>query len=108
VEGAGAGEVYVSIRLNNVVDAAFSEMKNLRDEYLSSEHLLLAIADEKNGISARILKGKGASKDALMKALKEVRGSSASQTRILRQNTKLSKNTAATSQNLLPAENSTR
>ncbi len=76
VEGAGAGQVYVSTRLNNVVDAAFSEMKNLRDEYLSSEHLLLAIADEKNGISERILKGNGASKDALMKTLKEVRGSS--------------------------------
>lgn len=76
VEGAGADQVYVSTRLNNVVDAAFNEMKNLRDEYLSSEHLLLAIADEKNGISARILKGNGASKDALMKALKEVRGSS--------------------------------
>ncbi|VVB84421.1 ATP-dependent Clp protease ATP-binding subunit ClpX [uncultured archaeon] len=76
VEGAGAGQVYVSQRLNNVADAAFEEMKKLKDEYLSSEHLLLAIADEKNGISGRILKENGASKDALMKALKEVRGSS--------------------------------
>lgn len=76
VEGAGAGQVYMSTRLNNVAEAAFSEMKKLRDEYLSTEHLLLAIADEKNGISARILKENGVSKDALMKALKEVRGSS--------------------------------
>jgi len=76
VEGAGAGQVYISTRLNNVVEAGFSEMKTLRDEYLSSEHLLLAIADEKNGISARILKENGVSKDSLMKALKEVRGSS--------------------------------
>ena len=76
VEGAGAGQVYMSTRLNNVAEAAFSEMKNLRDEYLSTEHLLLAIADEKNGISARILKENGVSKDALMKSLKEVRGSS--------------------------------
>ena len=64
MEGAGAGQVYMSTRLNNVAEAAFSEMKNLRDEYLSTEHLLLAIADEKNGISARILKENGVSKDA--------------------------------------------
>jgi ATP-dependent Clp protease ATP-binding subunit ClpB len=76
VEGAGAGQVYVSTRLNNVVEAAFDEMKKLKDEYLSSEHLLLAIAEEKNGISERILKSNGASKEALMKALKELRGSS--------------------------------
>jgi len=72
----GAGQVYMSTRLNNVAEAAFNEMKNLRDEYLSSEHLLLAIADEKHGISARILKENAVSKDAIMKALKEVRGSS--------------------------------
>ncbi len=76
VEGAGAGQVYVSTRLNNVVEAGFSEMKNLRDEYLSTEHMLLGITDEKNGISASILKDNGVSKDALMKSLKEVRGSS--------------------------------
>jgi len=76
VDGAGAGQVYISTRLNNVIEAGFSEMKNLRDEYLSCEHLLLAIADEKKGISARILKENGVSKDAIMKALKEVRGSS--------------------------------
>lgn len=76
VEGAGAGQVYMSTRLNNVAEAAFSEMNTLRDEYLSTEHLLLAVSDEKNGISARILKENGVSKDALMKSLKEVRGSS--------------------------------
>ncbi|HEY9206153.1 MAG TPA: ATP-dependent chaperone ClpB [Candidatus Methanoperedens sp.] len=75
VEGAGAGQVYASSRLNNVVEAAFEEMKNLRDEYLSTEHLFLAIADEKNGISARILKDNGVSKDSIMKALREIRGS---------------------------------
>ncbi|MCE8422669.1 MAG: ATP-dependent chaperone ClpB [Candidatus Methanoperedens sp.] len=76
VEGAGAGQIYMSTRLNNVAEAASNEMKNLRDEYLSTEHLLLAITIEKNGISARILKENGVSKDAIMKALKEVRGSS--------------------------------
>ncbi|PWB51034.1 MAG: ATP-dependent chaperone ClpB [Candidatus Methanoperedenaceae archaeon] len=72
----GPGQIYMSARLNNAAEAAFNEMKTLRDEYLSTEHLLLAIADEKNGISARILKENGVSKDAIMKSLKEVRGSS--------------------------------
>ncbi len=76
IEGSGVGQLYITQRLNNVVEAAFEEMKNLKDEYLSTEHLLLAIADEKDGISARILKQNGVSKDALMKAMKEVRGSS--------------------------------
>src|SRR3990172_11580032 len=48
VEGAGAGQVYISQRLNNIVEAAFDEMKNLKDEYLSTEHLVLSIADEKD------------------------------------------------------------
>ncbi len=76
IEGAGVGQLYITQRLNTVVEAAFEEMKNLKDEYLSTEHLLLAIADEKDGISARILKQNGVSKDGIMKAMKEVRGSS--------------------------------
>lgn len=76
IEGAGAGQVYLSMRLNNVIEAAFDEMKNLHDEYLSTEHLLLAIADEKNGITSAILKENGVTKTSLLKALKEVRGSS--------------------------------
>jgi len=73
---AGGGQLYMSQRVNNLVEAAFNEMKQLKDEFLSTEHLLLAIADEKHGISSRILKENGASKDGLFKALKEVRGSS--------------------------------
>jgi len=72
----GGGQLYISQRVNNLVEAAFNEMKQLKDEFLSTEHLLLAIADEKHGISSRILKENGASKDGLLKALKEVRGSS--------------------------------
>jgi len=75
IEGAGAGQIYLSQRLNKVVESAFNEMKNLKDEYLSTEHLLLAIADEKDGVSARILRENGVSKDEIMKALREIRGS---------------------------------
>ncbi|MCK4937488.1 MAG: ATP-dependent chaperone ClpB, partial [Methanosarcinales archaeon] len=72
----GAGQLYMSPRVNDVVEAAFEEMKQLKDEYLSTEHLLLAIADENGGISSQILKENGASKDIILKALREVRGSS--------------------------------
>ncbi|MCL7413670.1 MAG: AAA family ATPase, partial [ANME-2 cluster archaeon] len=72
----GASQLYMSQRVNNVVEAAFEEMKKLKDEYLSTEHLLLAIADEKGGISSKILKENGASKDNILKSLREVRGSS--------------------------------
>jgi ATP-dependent Clp protease ATP-binding subunit ClpB len=75
IEGAGGGQIYITQRLNDVVEAAFEEMKNLKDEYLSTEHLLLAIADEKDGISARILRPNGVSKYGIMKALREIRGS---------------------------------
>jgi len=73
---AGGGQLYMSQRVNNLVEAAFNEMKQLNDEFLSTEHLLLAIADEKHGISSRILTENSASRDGLFKALKEVRGSS--------------------------------
>jgi len=73
---AGAEQLYMSQRISNVVEVAFDEMKQLKDEYLSTEHLLLAIADEKHGISSDILKENGASKDTILKALREVRGSS--------------------------------
>ncbi|TFH42300.1 MAG: AAA family ATPase, partial [ANME-2 cluster archaeon] len=73
---AGGGQLYMSQRVNNLVEAAFNEMKQLKDEFLSTEHLLLAIADEKHGISSRILTENSASRDGLFKALKEVRGSS--------------------------------
>jgi len=73
---AGTEQLYMSQRINDVVELAFNEMKQLKDEFLSTEHLLLAIADEKHGISQDILKENGASKDTILKALREVRGSS--------------------------------
>jgi ATP-dependent Clp protease ATP-binding subunit ClpB len=73
---AGAEQFYMPQRISNVVEAAFDEMKQLKDEYLSTEHLLLAISDEKHGISSDILKENGATKDTILKALKELRGSS--------------------------------
>ena len=76
VSGSGAlGNVYISNRLNAVFNAAMQEMRQLKDEYISTEHLLIAISDEKDGASARILAEQGVTKDNIYKVLKEIRGS---------------------------------
>ncbi len=55
----GAGRQYASPRLEGVVNRAWDEAQRLRDEYISTEHLLIAIAQEKAGAAARILAGSG-------------------------------------------------
>ncbi len=74
VTGGGVGQVYLSIRVNEILTAAGKEAERLMDEYLSTEHLLIAISDEKRGASYQILQRNGVTKDALLNALKEVRG----------------------------------
>ncbi len=76
VSGAGAlGNIYLSNRMQAVFKRAFEEMQQLKDEYVSTEHLLLAIVDEKDGASARILAAQKVTKESIYKVLKEIRGS---------------------------------
>ena len=60
--------------LRATIDAAEKEMAKLKDEFLSAEHYLLALADGK-GVAAKLLKEAGATRDKLMQALQQVRGS---------------------------------
>jgi ATP-dependent Clp protease ATP-binding subunit ClpB len=73
VRGATA-EVYVGRRLKDLLDEAGRQSQEFKDEYVSSEHLLLAMVTADVGQVTRILKDAGVSKDALMRALAEVRG----------------------------------
>ena len=66
---------YVSPNLKKVFDNAWNEAQRLKDEYLSTEHLLLAISEQKDSSAGRILREAGANKDSIFKALVEVRGS---------------------------------
>jgi ATP-dependent Clp protease ATP-binding subunit ClpB len=66
-------QVYITARLNKVFVASEDEAKKLKDDYVSVEHLLLAIADE-GGAAARALKTAGASRDRIQQALVQVRG----------------------------------
>ncbi|MCK6561715.1 ATP-dependent chaperone ClpB [bacterium] len=73
VSGAG-GNIYVSNRLANVFNQAQNEMRQLKDEYVSSEHLLIAIAEEKQGAAGQLLRQQGVTRDNIFKVLKEIRG----------------------------------
>lgn len=71
----GTGELYLSSPLRKVFDIASQEAERLKDEYLSTEHLLLAMSQDKSSTAGRILNDLGATKDNIFKALAEVRGS---------------------------------
>jgi ATP-dependent Clp protease ATP-binding subunit ClpB len=71
----GAGRQYVSPRLEAVLTHAWEEAQRLKDEYCSTEHLLIGIAQEKTDPAARILAAHGVTPEAIYKALVEVRGS---------------------------------
>ncbi|HET7467429.1 MAG TPA: ATP-dependent chaperone ClpB [Candidatus Dormibacteraeota bacterium] len=65
---SGSGQPYLSQALNQVLEQAEREAERLKDEYTSTEHLVLALADTK------LLKGAGANHDALLGALRQIRG----------------------------------
>ncbi len=75
VSGASA-DSSPSRELTKTLDRAFEIAKEFGDEYVSTEHLLLALAEPAAGDVARRLSAVGAKKDTLLRALKEVRGSS--------------------------------
>lgn len=71
----GPGEVYITARLNRLLVQAEDEAKQLKDEYVSVEHLLLAMVDDRSGDAGRILSELGLTRDKLLQVLRQVRGS---------------------------------
>src|SRR5437763_1825085 len=68
-------ESYLGSRLRRLLDAAWNEMERLKDEYLSTEHILLAIVEEANSEGGRLLQRAGVSREKILQALTQVRGS---------------------------------
>ena len=68
------GQVYITSRLNRLLIQAEDESKKLGDEYVSVEHVLLAMTDD-TGATGRLLKQSGVTQERLMQTLREVRGS---------------------------------
>ena len=74
VSGAGTGEVYISPRSKIALEAAFAEASKMKDEYVSIEHIFLAISDEKEGAAAKMLSRAGVTRESILKVLLEIRG----------------------------------
>ncbi|MGZ4629585.1 MAG: ATP-dependent chaperone ClpB [Oryzihumus sp.] len=73
--GAEPGQVFVTQRLSRLLDAADREAKRLKDEYVSVEHLVLALVDEgPQSTSGRLLRDSGLTRDRFLEALTAVRG----------------------------------
>ena len=68
-----ADQIYVTGRLNQVLAKAEDEAKKLKDDYISIEHLILAMTED-NGATGRIFKELAVTRDRLMRALQEIRG----------------------------------
>ena len=73
VEG---GQQYFSPRLSQVFTATQKQADKMQDEFNSTEHLLLAIADEKDGEAGKILRQHGVKRDDLLKVIEQMRGGS--------------------------------
>src|SRR3990170_4794317 len=67
-------QIYTTPRIVRMLEAANAEAERLKDEYVGVEHLLIAIADERDGEAARILAEFGIDKEKIYRALQEVRG----------------------------------
>ncbi len=70
----GAAEAYVGTTLRKVLEAAQAEAGRLKDDYISTEHLLLGLLDAGSSSLKQILKAHGLKRDTVLKALAELRG----------------------------------
>ncbi len=73
VTGASIGNQYLSQNLARVFDNALKEAISLKDEYISTEHLLIALASDQSNIG-RLLNDQGVTKENILKVLKDIRG----------------------------------
>jgi ATP-dependent Clp protease ATP-binding subunit ClpC len=72
--GGGVGQVFITPRVKRVLDRANDEANRLKDDFISTEHLFLSIASERNTPVARILREIGVTKERIYDAIKDVRG----------------------------------
>ncbi|MBN1579682.1 MAG: AAA family ATPase [Anaerolineae bacterium] len=74
IYGGGAGQVFITPRVKRVLDQANKEASNLKDEYISTEHIFLAIASERGTPTDRILRDSGITKQRIYEAIQDIRG----------------------------------
>ena len=74
ISGGGYGQPALSQRAKAVLDKSFIEAEQVKDEFVSLEHILLAVTDEEGGAGADILAAAGITRDMILKALVDIRG----------------------------------
>src|SRR5437870_4147598 len=70
----GQAEIYLSPSLNRILEDSFKEADQFKDEYVSTEHLLIALSNAKGEPAGRVLQSNGVTKDAILKVLVSIRG----------------------------------
>jgi ATP-dependent Clp protease ATP-binding subunit ClpC len=74
IYGQGAGQVFITPRVKRIIDLSNEEANRLKDEYISTEHIFLAILSERNTAVAKILIDNGITRERANDAIKDVRG----------------------------------
>ncbi len=72
--GGGAGQIFITPRVKRIIDLANEEASRLKDEYISTEHLFLAILTERNTPASRLLEGSGITRERVNDAIVQLRG----------------------------------
>ncbi len=72
--GQGAGQIFITPRVKRIIDLANEEASKLKDEYISTEHLFLAILSEKNTPASRLLETTGITRERVQDAVMQLRG----------------------------------
>ncbi|MDO9566866.1 MAG: ATP-dependent chaperone ClpB [Candidatus Desulfaltia sp.] len=75
ISGSGIGDVHISKTTSDVLEAAFVEAAKMKDQYVSIEHIFLAISDKKDCKATEILDSYGIKRESLLKVLMDIRGS---------------------------------
>lgn len=74
VYGGGTGQVFITPRVKRVIDLSNEEASRLKDEYISTEHIFLAMLTETRTPAFKVLKEAGITKENVMEAIKDLRG----------------------------------
>jgi ATP-dependent Clp protease ATP-binding subunit ClpC len=72
--GGGAGQIFITPRVKRIIDLANEEANRLKDEYISTEHIFLAILNERSTPAARLLEGAGVTRERVHETVQQIRG----------------------------------
>ena len=72
--GSGGGQIFITPRVKRIIDLANEEANRLKDEYISTEHIFLAVLNDRSTPAARLLEGAGVTRERVYEAIQQIRG----------------------------------